>query len=362
MKLENQTIFIVSNEPWGDIWYSKHNWAYELSKNNKVIFLNPPQKWTIYSIFNLKFNFFNFNKNLVIFNYKNFIPYTRFSVVAYINDYLFLIYFKKWLKKNGINNSIFWTFDPFRFSNPKIFKSIISIYFIADLYRIKKEIKLIKNVDYVFSISKEITDFLKINKPLILSHSISENEFEESINQVELKDYILYIGGIDYRLDFYLINELVSFFQSQTFLFIGPILNNEDTYFIDLFIKKKYKNLIYKKPVPYFQLKNFISNSKICIAPMKVDSLGNTLNSHKILSYLAQDKPVICPPFKDYKNSDVLFVYNNFSEAKNLFIEILMRKENELKDIKRINFAQKFLFKNQIKKIENFLNEDLKCT
>ena len=34
MKLENQTILVTSNEPWGDLWYSKQNYAYELSKKN----------------------------------------------------------------------------------------------------------------------------------------------------------------------------------------------------------------------------------------------------------------------------------------------------------------------------------------
>ncbi len=70
MKLENQTLLVISNEPWGDIWYSKHNWAYELSKKNKVFFINPPIKWKISNLWSFKICIDDYNESLQVLGYQ----------------------------------------------------------------------------------------------------------------------------------------------------------------------------------------------------------------------------------------------------------------------------------------------------
>ena len=49
--IKGKNIIIVSNEPWGDIWYSKHHYAYELNKTNQVLFIDPPRKWSFWNLF-----------------------------------------------------------------------------------------------------------------------------------------------------------------------------------------------------------------------------------------------------------------------------------------------------------------------
>ena len=51
MKSNGQTIFIISNEHWGPVWYSKHHYANELSASNIVYFINPPSKWKFTNLF-----------------------------------------------------------------------------------------------------------------------------------------------------------------------------------------------------------------------------------------------------------------------------------------------------------------------
>lgn len=41
MELKGKRIVTASNEGWGDVWFSKHNYAYELSKHNEVLFVDP---------------------------------------------------------------------------------------------------------------------------------------------------------------------------------------------------------------------------------------------------------------------------------------------------------------------------------
>ena len=40
-----RTIFLFSNEPWSDMWYSKHHYAAELAKRHEVYFVNMPERW-----------------------------------------------------------------------------------------------------------------------------------------------------------------------------------------------------------------------------------------------------------------------------------------------------------------------------
>ena len=69
--LKNSNILITSNEPWGDIWYTKHNYAYELSKTNKVFFLNPPKGWRQNSLKNIKIRSEKINGQIFNVGFKN---------------------------------------------------------------------------------------------------------------------------------------------------------------------------------------------------------------------------------------------------------------------------------------------------
>lgn len=358
MKFENRNILIISNEPWGDVWYSKHNWAFELSKKNSVIFVNPPSKWGITNILENKISTFEYLPNIKILNYQNILPYTRFSFFYRINNFLISRKLRKWLQKNDFRDYIIWTFDPFRLTNPKLLSPLFSIYHIADKYRIKKENELLKNVDYIFTISKTLINKPSIKKALILSHGISESEFEAD-EDIEIEQgYILYVGTIEWRVDHKLVKEMLQKFPNEHFVFIGKIYENySNETFREIFIHKQYQNLTYIPPIHYKKLKNYISKAKICLAPMSLNINGNNINHHKLNQYLAQGKPVICPPFIDYQNNNLMYVYNSHEEAILLIKELLYKKENPQIIEDRILHAKSLLYENLIRKVENYLTE-----
>ena len=48
------TIFLTSNEPWGDVWFSKQHYANELAKmGHQVYFLNAPTGWSPKNLFRI---------------------------------------------------------------------------------------------------------------------------------------------------------------------------------------------------------------------------------------------------------------------------------------------------------------------
>ena len=359
MKLENQILLVISNEPWGEIWYSKHNWAYELSKKNQVFFINPPTNWKLSNLWGLKINISSYTESLQILKYQNILPYTRFKLLYKLNNFLISKKIKKWMQEKNYKDYIFWTFDPYRFSNPKILSPLFSIYFIADKYQTKKEHDLINNVDYFISVSAELTKKLPINNSLILSHGISMSEFDVE-EEVELKDYVLYIGNIDYRIDYEFVKRMVLKFKTQKFLFIGQLQKDFDNQmFKEIFINKSFNNLIYKSPIHFKKLKNYIAKAKVCIAPMLLEVNGNNINHHKLLQYLALGKSVLVPQFTDYQNNKLVYTYNNHEEGIQQLSKILKEEQNELITQERITFAKQFTYENLIKKVEHFLTEPI---
>ena len=354
LELENQTIIIISNEVWGDMWYSKHNWANELSKKNKVFFINPPEKWSPSHLFSANIKIANYSDSLLIINYNNRIPFTRNEVIYRVNDFFTT---KSILKKINKDNIIFWSFDPYRFSSPQLFKPLRSIFFRVDIFFLKpRELRLIKNVDGVVVTANQLLEGVHAKKELVVSHGISEAEFicETDIEYVE--GFILYVGGIDYRMDVKLIEKMLIAFPNEKFLFIGKVHNLDNELFQQLFFQNKFPNLIIHGVEHFKKLKNYIAKSKVCLAPMDLTVPGNAVHHHKSLQYLAMGKPIISPIFNDKINNDEhILVYKNHDEALEILKNINITETTKLKD-NRIKFAKQFLYSNLIKKVEAFIN------
>lgn len=356
MKLENQIILIVSNEPWGDIWYSKHNWAYELSKKNKVLFINPPIKWKFSNLWHFKICLDDYNESLKVLGYQNILPLTRFSLIYKLNNFIVSKKIKKWLLNNNYKKYIFWTFDPYRFSNPQLFSPLLSIYFRVDKYRVQKEKILLKNIDKLVVTSKELLkDITFKGSVLELSHGISSEEFVPTDTVTYEKDYFLYVGNIDHRLNIELIDRILQEFTNERFVFIGKMYNLFSKLSQDIFYKNKYNNLIVHGVEHFKNLKNYIYYSKACLVPMDLKIHGNAVHHHKTLQYLALGKPVISPIFNDVINKEeYIIAYKNDDEAIEKIKQLTYIETNE-KVAQRIQFAQQFTYEKLIEKVEQFL-------
>lgn len=353
--LEHQTILIISNEPWGDMWYSKHNWANELSKNNKVYFINPPEKWSPVHVLSSNTTITDYTKSLSIIDYNNRLPFTRNELIFRVNEYFTT---KSILKKINKDNIIFWSFDPYRFSSPQLFNPILSIFFRVDIFFLKpRERRLIKNVDGVVVTAKELLDGVSAKKELVVSHGISEAEFidEESIEYDN--GFILYVGGIDFRIDHKLIDKMATEFPNEHFLFIGRVQNvKKDPLFEEIFTLKKHSNITVHGIEHFKKLKNYVAKAKACLAPMDLSVPGNAVHHHKSLQYLAMGKPIISPIFNDKINNDEFILgYKTHDEAIHILKNINTTETTQLQE-NRIKFAKQFLYSNLIKKVEEFFN------
>ena len=362
MKLEGKNILIISNEPWGDIWFSKHNYAYELSKKNKVFFINPAAGWTFLNLFRRKVEIRKERENLFSLNYNNFLPHYFLR----INNRIVSARIRKKLKSEGIQKTFFWSFDPARLFYPQLLNAEYSLFEAVDKYRLslKGERIMNANVNAVIVISEDFREMYESfgKRVLTVSHAISAEEFDiqnpPSVQPVTDSASALYVGNLDHRLDYRLIRKMAEKFPEVKFVFIGGMKITDDPDFADLFLNKKMPNILYVGKRHFKELKFHIAASRFCIAPM-LKFEGNTISHHKIFQYLALGKAVFSCEFSEYKKFSHMLYMENVHER---LIEKMEKyiAEGEADEIRkeRVVLAKQFSFETIFSDIEKFISEN----
>lgn len=366
MKLEGQTILIVSNEAWGTIWYSKHNYAYELSKKNTVYFINPTAKWCIWNIFKNKIQSEKISPNLNVVSYNNALPANeKRALIFRLNEWIVSKRLKRYFNKTEESALLFWSFDPFRLIDPAVIGCKMSIFHYADNYTNESLKKLLSNCDYILCISDEFASspLVKAKPHLVLNHSVPDNFFEDADKEIlpstlNVNNYILFIGHLDFRLDFNLIEKWLVHFKEYQFAFVGPIKNDLlDDAGKRIFEEKRYDNVIIVGSVPFKDLKHYIAFARVTIAPMREDVHGNQINHQKLLQYLAWGKPVVCSLFNDYNDKrHLIYAYESSEESMMLLNAAYNEGHDSDKQIERIKFSKEFSFSKQFEKIEKLIS------
>jgi len=316
MTISDKEIVVISNEPWGEIWYSKQNYAFELARTNRVLFVNPCSKWKFSNLFRMRTEFKIVHPNLTVLTYTNLLPSLNKGLFL-LNNFLISKKLKFALKKRGIEAFLFWNFDPHRLCTPAAMGAGLSVYHCVDKYDLRHygEKYLCRNSDHIFIVSEEFREtYSKLNPSVsLLTHGISSDEFtRDDSPSTAAKDAILYVGNIDSRLDFELIEKALIQFPEERFVFVGKEnLDPTNLFSKRIFTEKKYPNLITTGPIHFKKLKNYIADSKCCIAFMSKEYNGNQISHHKIFLYLAHGKPVFSCVFTEYVSIRELLYMND---------------------------------------------------
>jgi hypothetical protein len=302
VKLENQHIIIVSNEPWGDVWFSKHHYANELAKlGNTVFFVNPVGKWKLKNLFSFKSEIIEITENLFVVNYFNNVPIRLFPFFfKKITDQINSRKIWKHIPKN--TSVLVWQFDIFRFIYAPKIASIKRIYHVADPYfNQKNDAKLASNSDLIICTSKNFTPIYKEKYPskkiIHIPHGISKDEFQTNpviIKKLQEKygEFIILTGTIS-RLTNISLLLLVAKNTSHQIVIAGILSIVGDEKWNELI---KLNNVSFVGAINGKELKNWIAASSICLVTYIFDLSNynhNSSSSLKILNYLAQQKAII---------------------------------------------------------------------
>lgn len=357
LKLENRNIIIVSNEEWGDTWFSKHNYAWELSKKNKVIFLNPPRPFAAGNWFRKNISEKIITEKLSVLTYSNLLP-VRIEFLRLLNEKFVFSFLLNFLTKNKFNEIIFWTFDPIRLSSPEKLRPSFIILHAVDRHRFKwkSEKILAEKANVIFCVAEEIaSDFSSFGgKVIVLPHAIASDEIIESRKARNNKIKGVFVGNLDKRIDFETTSYLISKFPEVEFHFVGKIAPNclANT----LIFSKNFPNVYYHGEKPFKQLKDYISMADFCFLFKDNNLNGNNISSHKMLQYFAQGKPMFVTGLTKYNDvKHLLYMSNNRNKLEEMLRNFIHTGEPEYLATERIDYARKHSFENILLKIELIL-------
>lgn len=281
---------------------SKNNLVYIYDQNNHYFFLKKNKKCS-----------YPRYQNIIFHQVKYFLPFERFTFVDKINRYLSFRIFSKNIQKK---QKFLWIFYPNYWNLTKIAnKSMIKIYDCVDYSEDQeKEKLLIKQVDYFFvnSMALQKLHENKSKKPIYIDSQGFFQPDEKKIKSINIKKnhkkiIVGYVGGINYRLDFPLLDKLIKNNPQWQFVFYGPEQKNqkEDKLFkTQAWVRKikSYKNVSFGKSNNRYKVYGIIKSFDIAIIPYNKNI---TFNKYcypmKVFEYLYFAKPIISSEIEELK-------------------------------------------------------------
>ena len=354
--MTDKNILIISPEPWGINFVSKHHYALELSNRNIVFFLNPPSK--LNQIKQINSRLFVIDYSVLIRGINHF--------TGIIRDYLNGILLNKIKTIGNISKfDIIWSFDPYRFQNMKIFQSSLSIYHPVDIHHTKLEKEVVKTSDIILGSSELILDKLGRKKNCFkISHGIAKYFINEDLPSYSKKESIKigYIGNLHYRyLDTETLTTIINQNPNIEFHFIGSysygnlshkLIQNDFIYFL-----KSKNNVKLYGALPSVELPNYINKFDAFLLCYKGDTYKAELsNPHKILEYLSTGKVVISHYIDEYRNKlNLIEMVEKNTEIPQIFKKVINNLEHYNRPSlqkARKDFASKSTYQKKIKEIE----------
>jgi hypothetical protein len=251
------------------------------------------------------------HKNIFFHRVKYFIPLRRINWIEKLNHQLSF-----WLLLQKYKNveKVLWIFYPNFHDLSKIKnKKMISLYDCVDYSEnLQKEIQLIRNVDYFFVNSLTLKKLHKnqIKKPLYIDAQGFFLPDEKKLKKPPLKKIkptIGFVGGINYRLDFPLLNKLISKHPTWQFIFYGPRqkdIAKDHFYKTDYWLKKikKHENVVFDQSKNRYEVYGLIQNLDVTIIPYNIKIAFNKYcYPMKIFEYLYFKKPIISSAIEELK-------------------------------------------------------------
>lgn len=170
----------------------------------------------------------------------------------------------------------------------------------------------------------------------IIKNAVDFPLFNTGFNPgIPQKAQVGFIGGIDRRLDYGLLEHLISSLPHVEFIFIGRIVTPDGAA-----ILQKYKNVVIAGPKNIIELPEYVKHFSVGIIPFRKTEFLKTVYPLKINEYLAAGVPVVSTNFSyldDFKN--VARLAETAEEFKAFVLDEMAHDSVEKKEARR-NFAK----------------------
>ncbi|NQT22676.1 MAG: glycosyltransferase [Candidatus Omnitrophica bacterium] len=381
--LSNKNIIYFANDWITDTRTSSHHIASELSKHNRLLYVETggmrrpkTSKKDLKRIFSRLSSWFRgvrkISNNFYVYSLIVFPFHTRWA--RSLNIYLNTFILKKAMKRYGFKSSILWFVASHVAYLSVHIEHNFTVYYCtdnvselpgADRKAVEKlENVLIAKANVVFATSEYLYNKLKkknINPNIYYSpHAVDGEHFSKAHNDSLTtvpedlkgmnKPVIGYIGLIKEWIDLGLIVHLAKARPNWTVALIGK-LGVPANEVLEL------ENVRYLGIKKYEELPLYLKEFDICISPFKVNELTMCVSPIKVKEYLAAGKPVVTtrlPEMEKLKDHvEIADTYEEFVEK----IEHAYRSNNSEAIKGRMEIVKKDNWQNRVSKVSELIEK-----
>lgn len=393
--IHNRDFILFGLQPWDiEIGSNFKNMALELSKNNRVLYVNYPAdrisilrnkgetriKNRLETIRTGKNELTEVIDNLFVLNPRvivesiNWIPFKKlYNRLNCRNSVLLATEINKAADKLGLKDPILMIDNDFLrgFYLPELVAHELFIFYIRDYLLsqpyFKKhgtllEKKMIEKSDATVCNSAYLATYAKqfnyrsydIGQGCDVETFFPSNNIASSVTD-DLKGIVAgYCGALlSTRLDINLIETVARLNPEIQFVFVGP----EDEAFKNSNLHQ-IKNIYFTGPKPFDQLPSYVHRFDVCMNPQLVNQMTLGNYPRKIDEYLAAGKPVVATetpamePFRPY-----VYLTKNAEEFSEKIKQALTERKNTALEEERIRFASSHTWEASVGKIYQVIKE-----
>lgn len=149
-----------------------------------------------------------------------------------------------------------------------------------------------QNADLILTVSESLTNLFKHNRNVHWVPNGVDVDYFKSAYKTDRSDRICigYVGKIQERVNFSLVESCLKEFNQCDFVFIGPVLAQKKEIKM---LQSKYANIHFTGDVHYNDLPSEMKMFDIAIIPHIIDEFTSSMNPLKLYEYLAAGKPVV---------------------------------------------------------------------
>ncbi len=362
MILKDKSILIVSPEPWGHLFVSKHHYAVHLAQlGNKVFFLNPPGRGL--SVKATEY------EGLQVLNYFGFVKGLRF-----FPKWLRRAFFRKsWEQLQAISNTKFdviWSFDNSVFYDfDALPKHVLKISHIVDLNQDFETERAATSADFCFCTTEQIKERLRVFNPKTFKINHGYNHQQTEVKTASLpgrnNKKAFYAGNLAMRyLDWEIIADAAKKLIDVDFIFVGSggLDFDEKVNMMHGFKREVFglPNVYRMEKVASAQLPALYQAADVLFIAYQQAHHADQANPHKMMEYLGSGRTVVCTYTGEFENLRGLVAMSmDNSEWPALLAEVMCNLESwnaeELRD-KRKALAMENTYERQLERVEELLS------
>ena len=358
--LRDKNILIVSPEPWGHIFISKHHYSVYLAKRgNRVFFLNPPGRKnaveeTAYSnVFSLHYT--GWPRGLRFFS-KTIRRYFVRKVYRTLERMCSCQFDIIW----SFDNSVFFDFDTLP-------KAVVKITHIVDLNQHFETARAASTADYCFCTTDIIRNRLLQFNPRVskILHGCHVPACFNRIARTSTAVRVVYSGNLAMpSIDWIVLDNIVGDNATTEFCFIGPGNNRFDG---DVGMNDAKRRVLAADntkvlgTVSSDMLQGYYRSADLLIIAYREEFHAYQANPHKMMEYLASGKMIVssyCAEYSDLSKKGLIMMSDRNAEFPECFsraLKELPRWNTEVLGKERQQFAGENTYDKQIDRIEQII-------